>query len=373
MQLNHIKYADYPTGITNTDTTALQTLINSFGGEEGEIKFRPGTYTLGQISLPSNISLYNGKVIAKSALNNDLFRNSSPLNGNSNINFYNMEIDGNASQQTDLSNPCHAIGFYNCQNCIVNSCNIYNVEMDGVYIGRNGTVHGESVGGPNSYITIKNTRFTDIRRNGISVTRGEKILIDKCRFINNNLGYRLGNAGYNAGAVDLEGNAGTDIVEYIIISNSYFENYASASIQISSGHTPTKHVAITNNEIRQNTRFGIVIFSHSEDIEVAHNKLYIVDAHGIWSNAFAEEDLTTGLHVHHNEVRGDDTGLYGGISYNYSSGIVEDNLIRNFNRGLGMYFYTTASLLNNTITSCTNSIVTGGAGVSLVQEGNVVN
>lgn len=372
MTTTPIRTLQSPTGVADTDTPRLQHLIDTLT-DGGTIVFRPGTYVLGQIVVPSNITFRDGKILAKASLNSDLFRNESPAAGNSNINFYNMEIDGNAENQTDLANPCHAVGFYYCNNCLIDRCNIYNVEMDAVYIGRNGTIYSEAVGGANSYISIKNTRFTDIRRNGISVTRGEKILIEKCSFINNNLGYREGNASYNAGAVDLEGNAGTDVVQNIVIHNNYFENYASASIQIASGHTTTKHVSIVNNIIRQQTRFGIVIFSHSEDIEVAHNKLYVVDAHGIWSNAFAEEDLSTSLYVHHNEVRGDDTGVYGGISFNYSSGIVENNLVRNFARGLGMYFYTTASLLNNTITSCANSIVTGGDGVSLVQEGNVVN
>lgn len=370
-----IKNAPSPTGIADTDTDAVQNLIDSFEGKHGVVRFRSGTYVLGQIVLPSNITLLRGQVLVKDGLNQNLFRNANPNAGNTNINLIEMVIDGNAQNQTDLANPCHAIGFYNCNNCLVDTSYIYNTELDGVYIGRDGSIYGELIGGHNRDIQIKRTVFEDIRRNGVSITRGHYITIDECQFLNCNLGYFLGNAGYNAGAIDLERNEVTDIVQNITISNSYFESYASSSIQIAVGEdlVSTQHIRITNNDIYQTNRFAIVGFGHTEDVEIDHNNIYCTASHGIWSNPFSEEFKSLDWNVHHNNLYGETTDNYVGVGYNYTQGVVESNHITRFSRGLGMYLYTEALLKNNTMTSCTKALDSGGAGLSLIQEGNVVN
>jgi parallel beta-helix repeat protein len=154
--------------------------------------------------------------------NSDLLTNRDPETGNSGIEIRLLTLEGQSELQDQGTNPCHGIDFIHVSNSRIAGCVVRDFEMDGIYLGREGTRFGPSNGN-----TISRCRLINNLRNGISVTRGHGNMIEECNLQGNNRGAVRAPRLYRAAAIDIEPNvAGDDCsgisVRKCLVRRNYF-------------------------------------------------------------------------------------------------------------------------------------------------------
>jgi len=214
---------------TTDDTAAIRLAL--IGG--GAIYFPAGTYLVkdatniaGAVVLaPASDSVLFGegdlsilKLGAHSTIKHNIFR----LDNKQNITICELKLDGNKAQQTGTfggfpDEYSHAIRIVDgSQNVTVENCTIIDAKGDGVYVGYENDVTGET-----SKVYINNNIAYGSSRQQLTVTHGTEITFSNNRLI---------------GAIDVEADAvaGTRIAGVKIIGNTgIVENFALTTSMLS--------------------------------------------------------------------------------------------------------------------------------------------
>lgn len=364
--------AAIPTQNSAIDTANIQSTINSvesLGG--GMVILWPGTYVIGKLLIPSNITLVgnNTTLQAKNALNDNMIRNKDPLLGNRGMVIRDIHFEGNSANQTPGHNPSHAIGWYNASVSRIDNCTFNDMELDGVYLGRNGAIDGITVGGSNTDIVVMDCTLTNIRRNAISITRGKRCRVLNCTIVNANAGVP-DNGLYDAAAIDLEPNEITDDCEDLEVAYCTITSSHAPSIALA-GSYGKKRIHLHHNTIYQTDNYGIAVFTPVDGFSADDNEIHCTGAVGIWINGQGENILN--VKINRNQIYGNDTALLSGIGIGYvpDNAQVVENRVQDFDRGIYVFTGAIATLTRNTLVSCTNPVVTGGGGVAN-QTGTII-
>jgi hypothetical protein len=275
-------------GVTD-DTQAIQSAINA-AGQFGIVLFPPGVYLVGQLTLPTGITLIG---TSSGRMNYEDSTSTSTLmlkNGaNSNVlyipsgvqygNILNLQIDGNHANQTSTS-----YGIYFADNAtgtdsmwLVQNCYIHHCYSDGIYVGLNvqavRIIDNEVLYNSNNGMTIKGSDCK-IERNevGMNVATGIYVsawvtrLIDNDIYSNYGPGVKLDtNSDFSVlvgNGIDRNYNQGLNIVSnnVTITGNSFHTNgqagndlWATVDVQAT-----CQNVTITGNKFGQDPSSNII-------------------------------------------------------------------------------------------------------------------
>jgi len=337
---------------------------------------------VGKLLIPSNVTLktdlslypsgdHRATLQAKNALNDNLIRNKHPNTGNTLITIQDIKFEGNSANQTALSNPCSAIGFYYVDSSEVTNCAFNDFELDGVYLGRSGSVDSIAVGGACSNITIDgDCEFTNIRRNGVSITRWQNVRILNSTFTDCNKGVP-DNALYLAGAIDFEPNDVLDECDGGEVGYCTFNSQYAPSIQIAGDGIKT-NLNFHHNTITQNGGGGAVeAFTPVDGLDIDDNIINATDARGIWVNGQTEDMLN--VNARRNTLAGNDAAAVAGIGFNYvTNGLIDENHVTDYATGILVFTCDAVAITDNELTSCADPIDIGSS-TNITQSGNVEN
>lgn len=366
-----IVHVDAPTGNTATDTAAVQRAFN--GGGNYILFPEDATYRINSTILYSSFTKVNGNnslLIAEDNLSDNIFQPRFVNYPTPDVYFENLRFNGNAANQSHSANPVHAIAFYNVKSGGVFNCSFEDMELDGVYVGVSGNVDGTTSGGGSEGITVRGSTFTECKRNAISVTRGQFVVIEDCTFVDNNIGV-LDNARYDAATVDFEPNP-SDIVQYGVVRNSSFTSHYAPSVAIARAGVTKSHFHFHDNTFEQFIDYAILGFNSIDDVLIERNVIN-TEATGIWFNG--QGDTVSNLIIRDNEINGADVVFLTGIGLNYNlNDLIENNHITDFARAVGLFIESTnVQVLNNVFTSCATAIDITGNQSNVTQSGNVIN
>lgn len=331
-----------------------------------------GTYVIGsELLISSNVTLdLNGATLqAAIGLDDNIIRNSDPLNGDTNITIKNGTIDGNRSNQTQV-NPAHGIALYNAHSVTIENVTIHNTELDGVYIGGSSTIDGISIGDICTDVYVLNCTIYDTYRNWISLVRGTRLIVDNLTAYNNNLGVDEAPEYYKAGGIDLESNIDSP-TSYVEIMNSNLTASRAPAIIAQSIDGLRDYISVHDNVIETAGTFGVAIYNEASNISIYDNTITVTGSSAIWLHG--QTYIITNVTVEDNTLSGDDTNGEAGVHFRYVHGGVADrNIINDFHYGLLALDGSDIASSGNTIHSCANPVYTDGTS-TITQSGNTIN
>jgi hypothetical protein len=208
---------------TTDDSLAIQAALNATAGTGQSVlipKTTNGTYVVGQqtgqlycLNVPSNTRLIiePGVIIqAKSGIGLVVRILSIQSSSNVYISGYGAVITGIKSEYT-TDEQRHGVIVSGSSNVYIEGLTSKDTGGDGFYLGAP---------------TVENVTLVDCvadnnRRNGVSITSGKRIVLERCQFINQN-----GTAPESG--IDIEPNANTDFMEDITLRDCYAYNNAGA-------------------------------------------------------------------------------------------------------------------------------------------------
>lgn len=361
-RLQHFVYVnDFgAVGDGETDnTTMLQNAINR--AANGMVLFPPGLFLTGGLALPSNITICgmgaSTLLKLKDGANIALLRNDNVEAGNSNIRVCDLALDGNRLHQGRAVG--HGIQLLNVQGARVERCHLIDCGFDAVYLGMGGLYNGQPVGAPCRDITILHNYIARARRNGISVTRAERVMIEGNTFEGCNIG-TLEDSVYDAGTIDLEPNIDEDIVSRITIKDNVILSPYRRAIQIAANCDTFSDIIISENYLDADTGGGIVTFSDTaHDVSILNNHINNLSAvTGILVGYSASGYIITG-----NRIVGGQQGIT--ITNGGTRMIITNNFIKDATQGIQLASAVghcdQLVITRNTLLNCTEAIIEGNA------------
>lgn len=355
-------------GVTD-NTMMLQNAINR--AEGGLVLLPPGLFITGGLTLPSGITLCGSGdatvLKLKDSANIALLRNSNVTAGNTDIHIRDLTLEGNRLNQARAVG--HGIQFLNVQRASVVRCHLIDCGFDAIYLGMGGNFGGQITGGPCQDILITANTLVRARRNGISVTRAERVTIAHNTFEGCNIG-TLEDSVYDAGSIDLEPNIDPDIVSRITIKNNVILSPYRRGIQIAGNCHNFSDIIIAENYLDADTGGGIVTFSDTaRDVSILNNHIHNISAvTGILVGYAA-----TGYMIRGNRISGGWQGIT--ITNGGTQMVVSDNFIRDAAQGIQLASAVghcdQLIIRNNTMINCTESIIVGNA-TQVTQDSNVI-
>ncbi|MCK9412543.1 MAG: right-handed parallel beta-helix repeat-containing protein [Prolixibacteraceae bacterium] len=267
-------------GVTD-DTAALQAAVDQIGGTNDTVFVSNGTYMIHpsvHLNLKSNMTLKmaNGAVLKAIPVSSDGYAVVN-LSNIQNVTIIGGKVEGERGGHTGaaVAGDGHGHGFtiLGTDNIMVKDLTVKNCWGDGIYVGK-GTVMTKNV-------TIDNVISDNNRRQGMSVVMVDGMVVKNSVFKNTN------GTDPQAG-IDLEPNLGNTVNNVKILNCQVIDNaHAGIVLWVSSGFTNTyvtnvtidgctvdrnmqsagivavtrSPTNITNNKVRNNAHYGLVIES----------------------------------------------------------------------------------------------------------------
>lgn len=362
------------TGNATTDTANIQAAINSLPHPiGGTVNLQSGTYVINKILIPKNVTLQGNSTTLQAAngLDDNMIRNHYPNVGDSNIIIDGIAFEGNSANQTPLANPNHAIGFYNVANWRISNCTFNDFELDGIYLGTTGSIDSIAVNDANTDGLITGCDFTNIRRNGVSVTRAARVRILHSDFTDCNLGV-LDDDGYLAGAIDIEPNDVSDLCEDIEVGYCTFDSQYAPSIQLA-GSASKQRINIHHCTIAQNgAGRAVAVFTPVDVVDIDDCAITTIGASGIWVNGQGQD--ITNITAERNTITGNDAADTVGIGFgDVVGGVIDANHITDYPKAALVNSSDTITVTNNIWTSCTVDVDVTGGSTNVSQSNNTTN
>ena len=240
------------TGATSSRTALVNAIADLTSG--GEVILPPGTYLIDSEIVPTvnNIALRGAgkgatviKIAASYANSTALFK----LTNLSGWSFSGITFDGYLSGQSISSttdNKQIAIQLTGTTNNIdIDNCHFKDWGKDGVYVG------GASV----ARINVRNSRFENIRRIGVTVIGGEQIHVENCQFY---LGKDQSNVVFNNG-VHYEPNSSSDTLKCLIVKGCSFHDMQGGVMLWNSNSATASGVTVEGCEFETITQRAAMI------------------------------------------------------------------------------------------------------------------
>lgn len=335
-------------GDGSTDDTANIQLALTY---TSDVYFPPGTYMINSVTglLPKSNQLIKidkdaiVKSIANSATNYNIFK----LSAVSNVIIQGGKIIGDRATHTGVTGEFGmGIGIYDCTNILVKDVLVSDCWGDGIYIG--------GVSAASKKITVDNVICDNNRRQGLTITYAESILVKNSEFKNSNgvlpqygidIEPNSGTYSYDISIQNCKtyGNAGGGVQVYgvsgtqrgIVINNLQSYNNV-LGVNLIKG----TNISILNSNIRNNTAYGVEITKDNTDIFFGNTEIKENSTRGVSIITSGQVIGTERIYFNKCIIRDN-----GSLSANTYDGV----RIENFdNAGFIRNIFFTQSFLGNT-------------------------
>ncbi|MCK9414583.1 MAG: right-handed parallel beta-helix repeat-containing protein [Prolixibacteraceae bacterium] len=309
-------------GVTD-DTAALQAAVDQVAGTGGTVSVPTGTYMINAIThlnLKSNMNLIiESGAILKAIPNGSTNYAVLQLGGVSNVGISGGKIEGERVAHTGTTGEWgFGIGVLGSDHVTITGTTVTNCWGDGFYIGANGTT-------PCSVIRLTNVIADNNRRQGMSIIHVNDMIVTGSTFKNTN------GTAPQAG-IDIEPNANNTVNDVHILNCQIIDNYASGislwlgttivnaaitNIEIS-GNTVDRNrrdggitvvapgaYTITNNLIRNNYRYGLIVDSNGSTITgntITFNGITGGSGWGVDLRTVSSNNTVTGNTIQNNQT-----------------------------------------------------------------------
>ncbi|MCK9617759.1 MAG: right-handed parallel beta-helix repeat-containing protein [Lentimicrobiaceae bacterium] len=245
------------TGATGNDSTddtkAIQTAIDQVAGTGGTVLIPAGTYMINAVTslnLKSDMTLkMESGAILKAIPNNNGQYNIIKLSSVTKVNIVGGTLQGERASHLGTTGEWGmGIGIYGSSDVILNNITAKDCWGDGFYIG--GTITSTN-------ITLDNVISDNNRRQGLSITSADGVVVKNSVFKNTN-----GTAPM--AGIDIEPNAGRVARNVLIIDNDCSNNQTCGII------VQTNNATVTNNNVHDNGS-GILIIQGASENRVTNN------------------------------------------------------------------------------------------------------
>jgi len=264
-------------GITD-DTAAIQAAVNQVAGTGGTVLVPDGTYLINGISngwdginLKSNMTLQmTSGAILKEIPNAS--NNSSVIGVNyvSNVNIIGGTVQGERAGHSGTTGECGmGININGSSNIVIDSVTTRDAWGDGIYIGE------ASI--PATNVTVCNVTSDNNRRQGMSITSADGVLVKNSIFKNTN--GTLPEAG-----IDMEPDGNAPYVKNVKVLSSQFINNAGDQISVYAGDQyqgikPMSGITIDSNTtstiypVRSGSSNSSVYVRNTNGVTVTNNNI----------------------------------------------------------------------------------------------------
>jgi len=228
----------------------------------GQVRLPQAVYLLtAKVRLHNNVTVYGDgmdKTVlrwAPGAAIDHMMSNGSLTAGNTNIQVWDLTLDGQGLSKAGDASCCFGLRLNNVQNSTFVNVAADSHSKDGIYVGYNRTNGAINV-------RLSGCRANNNARNGISLIHGNNNVIDHCTVNGNNRGEAV--AG-----IDVEPDEGQSITNSKIVANT--ANGQNVGIQLYvpyNGYATSYHNAVCNNSTSGN---GTGIYSLRGDQNIFVN------------------------------------------------------------------------------------------------------
>ena len=403
--VNVLDYGADSTG-TNSASTALQSAIDSFGGNAGVVYFPNGSYKLtANVTLPSNITLLSyGAIIVCNGFGFVVGASKS-----------NIVVDGlrfNQAYSTGTPNTiatpstCTQITI---QNCLFYGGGFYVLSLGGRslrvlnnrFTGTPGAAHVATSSGYD--VLISGNQFYDINlsyvillRNGIGMSvnnntfdniRNNPILVDSGAQNITIAGNVLTNTGDSG--ILCANDASGDVPTFVTISNNVITDCPDTGIGVLYG----KNITLTGNVLQNNGRTGtggynsqIYLGGNQQDVSVigntltntSYNPFAIYGIYALYADTGSETSQSTQMFISGNNYNGfaSNRNIFipvdsGGVTYQPAKIQIVEGATRQYPTNANLNFEAWASTLPDNITGLT-TFSFAGTGATCTKETSTV-
>lgn len=271
-------------GVTN-DTSAIQAALNSLATSGGNLYFPTGTYSAGNLQVPSNVRIFGAGMgattikfpasmaVASNTSGADLatflrfgfVNNQGGGTGNSNITIHDLSIDGNVSNGNAVNEFYFGIAFYGVTNGRVYNVRAQNLRGEGIYVSWDGNVESSHFQASNIFLyNVGVDAGAGNARQGISI-------IQCRRFTIRDVHANLCGGPANSYIVDVEPNVAADVcVDGTIEGLHGFDCSGGVSVTMAvAGNTSGIHIDdITMRDGPTNTITSCVAVTRADNIHI---------------------------------------------------------------------------------------------------------
>jgi len=257
------------------DTGAIQTAVNQVSAHgSGTVLVPDGTYMINalvSVNLASNMTFkMTSGAILKAIPNAELGYSIIKISGKTNVQVTGGKVEGERHEHLTpgdyISSPDpYLYGQWGYGIDIGNSSYISILGVTATECWGDGFLIGEGPG-PCSNITLDGVVADDNRRQGISITWADGVLIENSIFKNT-----IGQAPQSG--MDIEPDPGGDYVRNVqILNNQFLNNHNTGFVIFSAGTPEVSNITVTGNTISGNW-WGISTFNSRSGITISNNTI----------------------------------------------------------------------------------------------------
>lgn len=296
---------DYETGALTLGTKILST--DASNTPKGIVLYTDNEQIVGTLE-PSQ-SLSENVYWVRNAFNDTLDPSGETGYVTTNYTFY--KIVNGKWKAVNTCESCHGINIHECYNVTISNITIEKCAGDCIYIGYRNT--------PANEIKFINLTLDNGRRQGISITSAENVLIDNCRISN------INGTSPQSG-IDIEPNADSFITNLVIrntiitringggievmnakingLDNILIENILIDGCKYGIGNRKldVNGLTIRNVTIKNNNTYGIILKPYEEDLPEPYNirnssveNVIVDERHD--GNKYAKTNIITGINI----------------------------------------------------------------------------